>query len=61
VKIHEKPKREKTTEREKFHYVNGDYNRVLWIRGNVIPFSLEGILYLYKSCPIDRAKEFCSV
>jgi len=29
MKIHQKPERKKTTEREKFHYVNGTYNRVM--------------------------------
>jgi len=47
--------------REKFHYVNGDYNRAPWIRVNVIIFSLEGILYLYKSCPIYKVRKSCSV
>ena len=51
----------KITERDNFDYVNGDYNRVLCIRVNVIRFSLEGILYLYKSCPIDKVWESYSV
>ena len=42
--------KEKTTEIEKLYYVNGDYKGVLRIRVNVISFSFEGILYLYKSC-----------
>jgi len=62
VKIREKLERKKShREIEKFHYVNGDYNRVLWIRVNVIPFSLKGISYLYKSCQIDKVRESCSV
>ena len=48
MKIHENPEREKITQREKFHYVNGDYKEVFWIRVNFIPFSLEEIPYLYK-------------
>ena len=47
--------------REKFNYVNGDYNRVLWIQMNLIPFMLEGISYLYKSCEIDKDRKFYSV
>ena len=42
MKIREKPEREKITERKKFHYVNDDYNKVLWIRVKVNPFLLEG-------------------
>jgi len=65
MKIREKSEREKITqrerEREKFHNVNGDYNRVLWIRVNVVPFSLEEIPYLYKSCQINKVRESCSV
>jgi len=48
-------------EREKFHYLNGDYKKVLWIRVNLIPFSVEGIRYLYKSCQIDKAIKCYSV
>jgi len=61
MKLREKSKREKIMEREKFYYVNGDYNRVLWIQVNVIPFLLEGIPYSYKSCQIDKVRESCSV
>jgi len=43
------------------YYVNGDYKSVLWIRVNLAPFLLEGILYLYKSCQIDKVGESCSV
>ena len=56
MKIREKSEREKTTKRE-IHYVNIDYKRVLWIRVNLVPFSLEGIPYLYKSCQIDKARD----
>jgi len=56
-----KTQKEKTMEREKFYYVNGNYNTVLWIQVKVIHFVLEGIPYLYKSCPIDKARESYSV
>ena len=55
-----KIRKEKSTERERFHYVNGDNKSVLWIQVNS-PFPLEGVLYLYKSCQIDKAKESCSI
>jgi len=48
-----KPKWEKATHREKFHYDNGGYNGVIW-RAKISglnwssPSMLEGIYYLYK-------------
>ena len=60
MKIREKSEKKKN-HRENFHYVNDDYNGVPWIRVNMISFSLEGILYLYKSCPIDKVKILLSL
>ena len=46
--------------REKFHYINGDYNRVLWNLGKLeAPFTLEGISYLYKLGQIDKVRKSC--
>jgi len=57
MKIREKIEKKKN-HREKFHYVNDDYKSVLWIRVNS-PFPLEEILYLYKSCQIDKVRKSC--
>jgi len=56
-----KTRGERERERERFPYVNDDYNMILWIRVNVIPFTPEGVSYLYKSYPIDKVRESCSV
>ena len=59
MKIHEKPERKKITQKEKFNYVNGNYKRILWIQVNLIqPFLIGRGPYLYKSCQIDKAREF---
>ena len=44
----ENPKREKSRRvREKFHYVNGDYNMVLWIQVNFRSLSYwRGLLFI---------------
>jgi len=60
MKVREKSKRKKSR-REKDFIVDGDYKSILWILVNLPPFSLEGILYLYKPYQIDKVKESCSV
>ena len=60
MKIHEKT-RKGSNQKERFYYVNGDYKSVLWILVNLAPFLLEGILYLYNSCQIDKVRVSCSV